>query len=78
MKNIKYDRFITIISQDKVVGEQAVEATELLINLQKEDLKEKDFELTDAFITVTRTSMSKEELSHIEDLLNYIRTKSTK
>ncbi len=73
MNNIQYDKFISIISQDEVIGETAVEATKLLIDLDKKDLKKEDFELIDSFITVTRTSMTNEQSKHIEDILNYIR-----
>lgn len=73
INNIKYEKFISIISQSEVVGQLAVEATELLLNLNKDDLLEEDFQLIDNFITVTRTSMTQEEYNHIDEILNYVR-----
>lgn len=73
MNNTKYEKFISIISQSEVVGQLAVEATELLLNLNKDDLLEVDFQLIDNFITVTRTSMTQEEYNHIDEILNYVR-----
>lgn len=73
INNIKYEKFISIISQSEVVEQLAVEATELLLNLNKDDLLEEDFQLIDNFITVTRTSMTQEEYNHIDEILNYVR-----
>jgi hypothetical protein len=78
MNSIQYNKFISLISEDEVVGKLAVKATELLIHLDKKDLKEEDFELIDSFITVTRTSMTNKESNHIDDILDHIRTKGTK
>ncbi|MFA9374263.1 MAG: hypothetical protein ACERKK_08900 [Poseidonibacter sp.] len=73
MDNKKYEKLITIISQNEVVGQPAVEATNLLLSLKKEDLQEKDFNRIDSFITVTRTTMTQEEYNHIDEILSYVR-----
>ena len=73
MNNVKYKKLISIISQNEIVGQPAVEATKLLLDLNKEDLVEKDFPFIDSFITLTRTSMTQEESNHIDEILSYIR-----
>ena len=73
MRNTQYDKFISIITQNEIVGDLAVEATELLLKLNENDLQRKDFEHIDDFITLTRTSMSDEESIHLNKILEYVR-----
>ena len=76
MSNIEYGKFISIIEQDEVVGKMAVDATKLLLKLNKNDLQKKDFKLIDSFITITRTSMTEKEWLHISEILTYIRNEN--